>query len=74
MANETVTQSDIEAAIARLSNVQGILMCATKVLDQEIVGSPIWAVSEALHAAVGLVSDSYCMLYDNDVVLAVKEA
>lgn len=74
MAIETLTQRDVDAAIARLSNVQGILTCAFKVLDEEVTGSPLWEVSEAIQAAASLVSESYCALNNNNVVVTVREA
>ena len=62
MATETVAQADVDKAIARIANVQGILTVAVMTLDEELTGSPLWEVSEAIHGAIALLSDSYCTL------------
>lgn len=74
MASETLTQREAEEAIARLSNVQGILMCAAKTLDADIGNGHAWQVSEAIQAALGIVSDSYVTLNDGALVLSIREA
>ena len=71
MASETVTQQEAQDAIASLSNVQGIVTCALKVLDEELTGSPLWEVSEALQAAVKMLSDAYSKLNDRNVFVTV---
>lgn len=63
----TVTQRDVDSAIARLSNVQGVLTCAVRILDDELSGSPLWEVSEAIHGAIEMIQDSYCALSGSTV-------
>lgn len=70
MANESIAIGDdqmrgeISAALARLTHVQGVLFCAVSVLDEHVVGSPEWQISEALHGALALLDGCYTTLSD----------
>ncbi|GAB3346507.1 hypothetical protein [Marilutibacter aestuarii] len=73
MPIESVTQQDIDAAVARLTQIQGILTCVSKVVEEEVTGSPLWEASEALQASVQLLTESYCTLNEGRVVLPASE-
>lgn len=74
MATEMVTERDVRDAIARVANLQGVLMCVYKVLDEQGIGSPTWECAEAVQGAIHMARESFCVLNDNSVSFAVKEA
>lgn len=64
VATTQAPPAQVQRALARLTRVQGVLFCATKTLDEHLVGSPEWEISEALYGAQELLSECYSTLSD----------
>ena len=64
MASESVSEQETLRALERLTRVQGIVACATKMLDKHLSENWEWEISEALHGALDLLSGCYSTLSD----------
>ena len=74
LASNKLHESEVTNAIARLANLQGVLTCAVMVMDEEVSGSPLWEVSEAIRGAIEMARESFCTLNDSSVSFTVGGA